>query len=382
MSEEKTEQPTAKKKKENKKEGTVPRTPELGAWGSLMVVALAAPFLVRREADALRELMVSSLALTADPSPEKAIDLLGQGLGQAVLALLLLGAGIALIGVAAALAQGGFYLATKAVKPSFAKLNPIKGAARVLGPHALWEGAKMLLKTSVVAALVWSSVKSLMPLIGGMVSPAVVLDLAGDHVLGLLRNVALAGLVMAVADYAYQRKKVGKKARMTKDEVRREMKQTEGDPLVKAAIRSRQLAAARQRMMSDIEMADVVLVNPTHVAVALRYEAERGAPRVVARGAGVVATKIREQAGEHGVPLVRDVPLARALYRSTVVGQEIPPELFAAVAQVLAFVISRRRQGRVSGEHASPRRRQDLPEVGRNRRRNSSRMLSPGRSSG
>src|SRR5690242_19344611 len=213
-----------------------------------MVVALAAPFLVRREADALRELMVSALTLTADPSPEKALDLLGKGLGQAVLALLLLGAGIALIGVAAALAQGGFYLATKAVKPSFAKLNPIKGAARVLGPHALWEGAKMLLKTSVVAALVWSSVKSLMPLIGGMVAPAVVLDLAGDHVLGLLRNVALAGLVMAVADYAYQRKKVGKKARMTKDEVRREMKQTEGDPLVKAAIRSRQLAAARQRM--------------------------------------------------------------------------------------------------------------------------------------
>lgn len=380
MSEERTEQPTAKKKKENRKEGTVPRTPELGAWGGLMVVALVAPLLVRREADALRELMVSALTLTADPSPEKALDLLGQGLGQATFALLLLGAGIALIGVGAALAQGGFYLATKAMKPSFAKLNPVKGAARVFGPHALWEGAKMLLKTSVVAALVWSSVKSLMPLIGGVVAPAVVLDLASDHVLGLLRNVALAGLVMAVADYAYQRKKVGKKARMTKDEVRREMKQTEGDPLVKAAIRSRQLAAARQRMMSDIEMADVVLVNPTHVAVALRYEAERGAPRVVARGAGVVATKIREKAGEHGVPLVRDVPLARALYRSTVVGQEIPPELFAAVAQVLAFVISRRRQGRVAGEHASPRRQQDLPEVGRNRRKNSSRSLNPGRS--
>jgi len=116
-------------------------------------------------------------------------------------------------------------------------------------------------------------------------------------------------------------------------------------------------------MMADVGQADVVLVNPTHVAVALRYEPEKGAPRVVARGAGAIAAKIRERAGEESVPLVRDVPLARALYTSTKVGQEIPAELFAAVAQVLAFVISRRTRGQVGGQHRSPRAEGELPAV-------------------
>ena len=158
---------------------------------------------------------------------------------------------------------------------------------------------------------------------------------------------------------------------MSKEEIKQEHKQTEGDPMVKSAIRSRQLAAARNRMMADVATADVVLVNPTHVAVALRYDAVKGAPRVVARGAGAIAAKIRELAAEESVPLVRDVPLARALYRSTKVGQEIPPELFAAVAQVLAFVISRRSRGQRGGQHRSPRGEGELPVVpdaGRRRR--------------
>ena len=132
--------------------------------------------------------------------------------------------------------------------------------------------------------------------------------------------------------------------------------------MLKGAIRSRQLAAARNRMMADVPTADVVLVNPTHVAVALRYDPERGAPRVVARGAGVIATAIREKADEAEVPLVRDVPLARALYTSTTVGQEIPAELFAAVAQVLAFVISRRTRGQRGGEHGTPASASPLPD--------------------
>ena len=124
-------------------------------------------------------------------------------------------------------------------------------------------------------------------------------------------------------------------------------------------------------MMAEIATADVVLVNPTHVAVALRYEPERGAPRVVARGPGAIAAKIRERAAEERVPLVRDVPLARSLYSSTQVGQAIPNELFAAVASVLAFVISRRAMGQHGGQHRSPRRESDLPDVpaiGRRRR--------------
>eukprot|EP01032_Pedospumella_encystans_P005428 gene5428-6449_t len=127
----------------------------------------------------------------------------------------------------------------------------------------------------------------------------------------LIRNVAIAGLVMAGADYAMNRRRIGKQTRMTKEEIKQEHKQQEGDPMLKGAIRSRQLAMARNRMMADVLTADVVLVNPTHVAVALRYDPEAGAPTVVARGAGTIAARIRELAGEHDVPLVQDVPLAR-----------------------------------------------------------------------
>lgn len=381
MSQEKTEKPTPKRRKENRKEGQVARTQELGGWSALLLVGMALPSLLGRELDALRELMATSLSAGRTATPEIALELLGDGFWHVGKALVLLGTGVMVVGVAGALAQGGFFLATKSVKPKFSKLNPLKGAKRIFGPQALWEGAKMLLRSAVVAGLVWAAVKSLMPLIGGLVPIPVVLASVSSDASGLIRNIALAGLVMAVVDYAVQRRRVGKQTRMSKEEVKQEHKQSEGDPLVKSAIRSRQLAAARNRMMQDVPTADVVLVNPTHVAVALRYEPERGAPRVVARGAGAIAAAIRERAGEHRVPLVRDVPLARALYSSTQVGQEIPPELFAAVAQVLAFVISRRSRGASGGEHRSPRSEAELPPVpaiGR-RRRNPSAPAAPGR---
>ena len=139
----------------------------------------------------------------------------------------------------------------------------------------------------------------------------VVLDNTANVALGMVRNVAIVGVVLAAADYLVQRRQTGKQTRMTKEEVKQEHKQTEGDPMLKGAIRARQLAASRNRMIADVSTADVVLVNPTHVAVALRYEPELGAPRVVARGAGAIAAKIRERAAEERVPLVRDVPLAR-----------------------------------------------------------------------
>lgn len=363
MSEEKTEKPTAQKNKENRKQGTVPRTQELGGWSSMLLVGLALPILVGREFEALRELMLSCFNAGGYPSVQMALQVLGEGLWHVLKVLVLLGSGVMLVSVAATLAQGGFYLAYKAVKPSWSKLDPIKGAKRIFGPQALWEGAKMLLKSSVVGLIAYLAIQAMLPLLGGLIPIPVVLDVVRDKALGLIRNVALAALVLGGLDYAFQRRRVGKQARMTKHEVKQEHKNTEGDPLVKSAIRSRQMAAARNRMMADVPTADVVLVNPTHVAVALTYESDKGAPRVVARGAGAVAARIREIATENRVPLVRDVPLARALHSSTKVGQEIPPELFAAVAQVLAFVISRRTRGQYGGEHRTPRPDDALPPV-------------------
>jgi flagellar biosynthetic protein FlhB len=313
--------------------------------------------------------MAESLRATADADAERAIETLGTGLMHVLVVLVVLGAVVMVIGVASALAQGGFYLATKSIQPKFSKLNPVPGAKRIFGTQALWEGCKVLVKSAVVALICYSAIRAVMPLIGGLVPASTTLDVGHDRIVALLRVVAVVGLVMAGADYAFQRRKVGKQVRMTKHEVKQENKQSEGDPLIKSALRSRQLAVARSRMMSDVQTADVVLVNPTHVAVALKYDPTGGAPRVVAKGAGAVATKIRERAEQARVPLVRDVPLARALHGSCQVGQEIPLELFAAVAQVLAFVIGRRTQGQRGGSYASPRPTSEVPLVPRVRRR-------------
>jgi flagellar biosynthetic protein FlhB len=369
VSEEKTEAPTAKKKKDSRKEGQVPRTQELGGWMTLLAIGLALDAAMGREIRALMSVMSRSLTAAGKADTTTAWQVLGDGLHHAMVALVTLGSFVMVIGVASALAQGGFYLATKSVKPKLSKLNPVPGAKRMFGTQALWEGCKVLVKSSVVAIICYIGVRAVMPLIGGLVPISATLAVTHDHIVTLLRTVAVTGLAMAGADYAFQRRKVGKQVRMTKHEVKQESKQSDGDPLIKSAIRSRQLAAARSRMMVDVQTADVVLVNPTHVAVALKYDPEGGAPKVVAKGAGAVAAKIRERAEASRVPLVRDVPLARALHGSCKVGQEIPIELFAAVAQVLAFVISRRTQGARGGSYDSPRPTTDVPAVPRVRRR-------------
>ncbi|HWJ81115.1 MAG TPA: EscU/YscU/HrcU family type III secretion system export apparatus switch protein [Nocardioides sp.] len=366
---EKTEKPTPKRKKQARKDGQVPRTPELGSWLGLLVLALAMGPLLRHELGSLRTDLATNLRSIENPSVPMALTLLGDAAKHALIAMLVVGSIVMVVGVLAAVAQGGFFLSPKLVKPDPKKLNPISGAKRVLGPHAWWEGAKMLLKSSVVGFLAWSAVRSMMPLVGGVVPIPAVLEQVHGEMSKLMLTVGAAGLVMAVADYAMQRRRIGKQIRMSHAEIKQEHKQSEGDPMVKSAIRSRQLAASRSRMLQDVAEADVLLVNPTHIAVALRYDPEQGAPRVLARGAGAIAAKIRERAAEERVPMVRDVPLARAIYRSCDVGQEIPRELWAAVAQVLAFVISRRAQGQHGGEHSTPRTHGELPEVLRAARR-------------
>jgi flagellar biosynthetic protein FlhB len=164
--------------------------------------------------------------------------------------------------------------------------------------------------------------------------------------------------------------KMMKKLKMSKYEIQQEHKQSEGDPHVKAQRRAAALAMSRNRMMADVATADVLLVNPTHVAVALRYEPERGAPRVVAKGADEIAAKLREKAAEARVPLVQDVPLARALHASCEIGQEVPPQLFTAVARVLAFVMQLGNRGVRGGFHRPGFEAPDvagLPRAGRRR---------------
>lgn len=363
MSGEKTEKATPKKRKESRKEGQVARTAELGGWVSLFLVTLALPPALRHQADSITGLMSACLRAIEDPSTDVAADLLRQGASGAFISLIALGSTVLLLSTAITLAQGGFYIASKMAKPDLKKLNLLQGVKRMFGAQAWWELAKMLIKTVLVSGLVWQTVSALMPMLGGLVPLSAAIEIGSDEAFGMLRSVAIAGVLMGALDYVMARRRITKATNMTKQEVKDEHKQAEGDPMLKGAIRSRQLAASRNRMIADVAEADVVLVNPTHVAVALRYRPERGAPVVVARGAGAIAARIRAVATDAGVPLVQDVPLARALYRSTEVGMEIPTELFAAVAHVLAFVISRRSKGSYAGTHRSPRSESTLPDV-------------------
>jgi flagellar biosynthetic protein FlhB len=276
------------------------------------------------------------------------------------------------VGVAASAAQGGITVATKALKPSFKKLNPLQGVKKMFGAHGAFEAAKSLVKTIALGAVVYvtaGKAKTLVAASGSLPLSSVAGTFA-DCAVQLFRVVAITGLVIAIADYAVARRRTMKKLKMSRYEIQQEHKQSDGDPHMKAHRRSAALAMSRNRMMQDVATADVLLVNPTHVAVALKYEPSRGAPRVVAKGADEIARKLRERAEEARVPMVQDIPLARALHASCEIGQEVPPQLFTAVARVLAFVMHLGARGVRGGFHrpgfAAPDV-QGLPRAGRRR---------------
>ncbi len=351
----KTEKPTPKKIKDSRKEGQIARTQDLGAW----VVVLASIYMIKYTLHSggprVQRLFRDAMEMIGTPSEAGALAVLVEGARVTALLAVPFAVVLCAAGVAAGAAQGGVHLATKNLKPKVARLNPMKGFKRIAGPEAGWEAVKAVAKSSVAAYLAYKAVKELAPILAGSGSPFLsTLGLVAGTAARLMRDVAIAGLIMGLADYAYQKRKMDKQLKMTKEEVRQENKSSEGDPQLKGAIRQRQLAMSRNRMMSAVADADVVLVNPTHVAVALRYQAEKGAPRVVAKGRGIVAARIREEADKHRIPMVSDVPLARALEKACKLDQEIPAELFAAVAQVLAFVLALRARGSAAGTHRVP----------------------------
>jgi flagellar biosynthetic protein FlhB len=356
MAGEKTEQPTAQKLKKAKQEGQIGRTPDLGAWFGMLAASVMLPRTLSKAMEHAEELIAKVPDVIANPDPAKGLSMLKEGLFSAGWAVLPLALTMMAVGVAAAGAQGGIRVATKLFLPKFNRLNPFPGLKRMFGPHALWEATKALVKTSVLGAVLWMTMKDIVPqlMTAGRLPLTALLGIVSNAVLSLIRAAALAGIAMAAADYFVVRRRTQKQLRMTKEEVKQENKNAEGDPLIKAQIRARQFAMARNRQMADVPTADVVVVNPVHVAVALRYDPEKGAPRVVAKGKGPLAAKIRELATENRVPMVQDVTLARALNAGCEVGQEIPAEFFGAVARVLAFVMSLKARGSAAGLHRNP----------------------------
>jgi flagellar biosynthetic protein FlhB len=340
MAGEKTEAPTPKRKKEARKKGQIARSPELVKWAGMLVATWLVPLTVRRTATLVSELATRIPAIAADPSADAALSLLGSGLAGVMGAILPLSIGLLAVGVVGNLAQGGLFVSGSLLKPKFNRLNPAKGLKRLFSPQGLWQSAKVLLKVAVLAFVCWGPLFAVTKELVAMGHPSLMVVgrmIAGTS-LNIARNLAAAGLALAAFDYFVMRRKHMKQLRMTKQEVKDEHRSAEGDPMVKGQIRQRQVAISRNRMIASVADASVVVVNPVHVAVALKYDPVKGAPRVVAKGRGEVAARIRTEAEKASVPVVRDIPLARAIHGACDLGQEIPADLYEAVARVLAFV--------------------------------------------
>lgn len=351
---EKTEKATAQRMKEVHRDGKLSRSQDLTAWVGLAAAAVMLPSTASRAADAARDQLAAVREAIAAPDAGTVVDLLGDGLWSVVGTLGPLLAVVAGVIIAVAVAQGGVHV--KKFKPNVKQFNPVSGVKRLFGANAWWEGAKTLLKTAVVGLVLYTAVQALVPqLMGtGRIPLEHMLGVAGAGVKQLIIWGIGAGVLLAAIDLLVVMRRNRKQTRMSKQEIKEESKRTEGDPHVKGHIRSKQMAMSRNRMMAAVADADVVIVNPTHVAVALKYVAGTGAPRLVAKGAGAVAAKIREQATEHRVPMVEDIPLARSLHAACAVDQEIPAYLFTAVARVLAFVMQLKRRGAAMGKHTMP----------------------------
>jgi flagellar biosynthesis protein FlhB len=336
----KTEKPTASRKRKARKEGQIARSQDLVSWMGVLVATYVLPGTLRRGAALGRELFADLHQVMLDPSVPRmteAATTAMRGIGPIVMPVM---AGAVAIAIVGNVAQVGLVLSSKALKPSLKRLNPMVGVKRMFSSRNAFELGKNMAKLSVITALSYPAIRGIVTSVPhDRTLPFWELaSIVGDRGLALVRRVAQVALAIAVGDYVYQRRSIGKALKMTKQEVRDEARQAEGNQEVKGQIKARQREMSRNRMLAMVRDADVVVVNPIHIAVALRYEPERGAPRVIAKGKGFVAERIREEAEKHRVALVESIPLARALYAAVEIDQEIPLAFYEPVARLMAFV--------------------------------------------
>lgn len=351
---EKTEKATPERIRKARQDGSIAKSQDLPAWIVVATGAVMLPMVVPTVFDGVRDLFRQLPAVAQNPEPDVAVAMLGQGLGLIIPSLQMLLIAVVLAAIVANVVQGGLFF--KKFKPRFQQFNVPKGLMRLFGKQALWNGAKALLKTAIIGAVLYTTIIGILPYVqtsGRLSIPGLLTEVSGRVTQLLILGIA-AGIIMALFDVVVTMRRNRKHTRMSKQELKDEAKKQEGDPHVKAQRRSIQMSMSRNRMMAAVPDADVVVVNPTHVAVALKYEQGKGAPRVVAKGKGAIAQKIRDLATEHKVPIVQDVMLARTLEKSVKVGAEIPEEFFESVARVLAFVWALRKRGAVAGFHRAP----------------------------
>ena len=339
---EKTEEPTSKKIEDARKEGNVPKSQDTSGVITLFVAILAMlmlfPFM-EKHAVLLAKYYFSLLGTPVDKL--FAIEIAIVTVREFLLIVLPLAIAVAISGIIGSFAQFGFLFTTKAIEPDFKKVNPISGFKNLFSLKKLLEGFKITLKAFTTLGVGFIFFFYFITEL-----PTVALFNLSDQVAWLRDKVIVIALVMLLIIFVYAmidliivRKQYFDGLKMSKQEIKDEMKNMEGDPLIKSKIRQIQMEASRKRMMAEVPNADVVITNPTHYAVALKYEQEKSyAPIVVAKGIDNIATQIKKIARENGVHIVQNPPLARSLYAEVEVEQAIPEALFAAVAEVLAYV--------------------------------------------
>lgn len=351
---ERNEAPSGKRLQDAREKGQVPRSQELSTVVVLVASAIAMLFVGDNLIRSLSEVMTQSFSLSRklimDP------HMMAQ---QLILALKIIALDLAsflAVTLIAALAApaliGGWNFSTQAIGVKLEKMSPLRGLKRIFGPQGLVELAKalgkFLLVGSIGTAVLWQLRDRLLTL--GRQEVHVAMNELGSIVLWGFLTICASLILIALIDVPFQKWNHIKQLRMTKQELKDEHKETEGSPEVKGRIRRLQIQLSQQRMMQDVPKADVIITNPTHYAVALRYDQSKsGAPVVLAKGADLLAQQIRMVGDHHEVPIISSPPLTRAVYYSTEIGQEIPPGLYIAVAQILAFVFQLRRYKNTGG---------------------------------
>lgn len=347
----KTEQPTAKKRRDAQEEGKVPRTQELSAAAVLIGAGLMIGPGGALMVDALRRL--SQASFRAGPSamndPVLAVQWVrwvGTQAAMGMAPFLVVVSGLAL---AVGTVQGRGTLTAKPLQPDWSRLSPAKNLKRYLSPRPLVDLIKAVFKLVVVAAVVYVAMAGALEEMSRLPQsgPRALVEAMQSEIVRIMLAAGVALLALAVADYGFQSWQHQRDLRMSKEEVKRELRESEGDPLIRARLRSLGRSLARMRMMQAVPTADVVVTNPTHIAVALRYDPEVAeAPMVVAMGTRKLAQRIRKTALKAGVPVIENKSVARALLSAARIGHPIPPMLYVAVAEILAFVFRHYRPAR------------------------------------
>ena len=365
---ERTEQPTLKRQQDARKKGQVPRSRELSTLLTLLAGAATLIFLGAHLIAGLTNMFTNLLVLepTKDMNPMTLSLILSQSLGQALWLLTPLFIVLMVSAFAGPAALGGLTFSTSALAFKLEKIDPLKGMKRIFSAKSLMELVKAVAKFALVATVatlvIWLMFDQLHSL--GHTQVGVSLTRLGDMVGTAMLSLCLALLLIAAMDVPFQLWDHNRQMRMTRQEIKDELKETEGRPEVKSRVRELQRERSRQRMFEELPSASVVITNPTHFAVALRYDSDGArAPVLVAKGRGLVAARIRDVASEHNIAIVSAPTLARAIYANTELGQEIPEQLYLAVAQVLAYVYQLEQALKPGQPRPKPPRNLPVPET-------------------